>query len=89
MILTAEEVFLESSGLKNYSLNLYANGQKQHVIQFNEGVIFAYQTSNCCWKQNDKYQLEIIDLVETNDKCPSNSFRSSNRANKKINYYKF
>jgi hypothetical protein len=89
LISKAEEVFLESSGLKNYSLNLYANGEKQHIIQFNEGVIFAYQTSNCCWKQNDKYQLEIIDLVEGNDKCPNNSFRSSNRAKKKINYYKF
>jgi hypothetical protein len=89
LILTAEEVFLEPSGLKNYSLNLYANGKKQHVIQFNEGIVFAYQTSNCCWKQNDKYQLEIIDLVESNDKCPSNSYLSPNRAKKKINYYKF
>jgi hypothetical protein len=88
LINDAQEIFLETTGVKTYSLNLYKGKTLQKKIFFNEGVIFAYQTSNCCWKQNDKYQLEIIDLVERNDKCPSNSYRSSNRAKKKINYYK-
>lgn len=85
----AEELFLEGSGIKSYSLNTYKDGALQKVMKFNEGVIFAYQASNACWKQNDKYQLEIVDLVETNDKCPSYTYRSSKQAEKKIDYYKF
>ncbi|MFD2916850.1 hypothetical protein [Psychroserpens luteus] len=88
-ISNAEEIFLEPIGVKSYSLNIYKDGLLQEKIKFNEGVVFSYQTSYSCWKQNDKYQLEIIDLVEGNDKCPNGSFRSSNRAKKKINYYKF
>ncbi|TXE15321.1 hypothetical protein ES692_17230 [Psychroserpens burtonensis] len=87
-ITNAQEIFLEITGVKTYSLNLYKDNSLQKKIFFNEGVVFAYQSSSPCWKQNDKYQLEIIDLVETNDKCPNNSFRSSNRAKKKINYFK-
>ncbi|WP_028873147.1 hypothetical protein [Psychroserpens burtonensis] len=87
-ITNAQEIFLETSGVKTYSLNLYKDNSLQKKIFFNEGVVFAYQSSSPCWKQNDKYQLELIDLVEDNDKCPNNSFRSSNRAKKKINYFK-
>jgi len=87
-ITNAEEVFLERTGIKNYALNLYNNKELQQTILFTNGVIFAYKTSSCCWKQNSKYQLEIIDLAEGNTKCPSQSYRNAKRANKKINYYK-
>ncbi|MCD2260796.1 hypothetical protein [Psychroserpens luteolus] len=89
LLANAEEIFLEGSGIKSYSINSYSDGKLQHKLKFNTGVVFAYQTSSCCWKQNDKYQLEIVDLVENNDKCPNNTYRSSKRAEKKINYYKF
>jgi len=88
-ITKANEVFLENSGIKSYALHLYNNKELQQTINFKEGVVFAYQTSNACWKENDKYQLKIIDLVESNDKCPSKTYRASKRAKQKINYYKF
>jgi len=87
-VTNAEEVFLERTGIKNYALNLYNNKELQQTILFTNGVVFAYKTSSCCWKQNSKYQLEIIDLAEGNTKCPNQSYRSAKRANKKINYYK-
>jgi len=85
----ADEVYLEMVGKKSYSLKTYKNEKEQSSILFNQGIVFAYQTSNFCWKQNDKYQLEIVDLVEGNDKCPNRTYKSSKRAIKKIDYYDF
>ena len=84
----ADEVFLEVTGVKNYVLKAYKDNELQQTILFNEGIVFAYKTSSCCWKQNDKYQLEIIDLAEGNNKCPNQSYKSANRAKKEINYFK-
>lgn len=88
-IKNADEVFLEVSGVKNYVLKAYKNRELQQTIKFTDGVVFAYQTSNACWKEDEKYQMQIIDLVESNDKCPSTSYQSARRAKKKINYYNF
>lgn len=88
-ITTADEVFFETTGIKNYALKLYRDKTVKQTILFNDGVVFAYKTSSCCWKQNDKQQLKIVDLVEGNDKCPSNTYRFAKRANKKIDYFKF
>lgn len=88
-IANAQEVFLETTGVKTYSLNIYKDAVLQQKIGFNEAVVFAYQSSYCCWKQNDKYQVALIDLVEDNDNCPEGSFRTSSRAHKNVNYFKF
>lgn len=87
-LINAQELFLEPDGIDSYALKLYQNGALVKTIPFNEGVVFAYRTANCCWKQNDKYQLEIVDLVEGSEKCPYKSHLWSSRAKKKINYYK-
>lgn len=88
-IQNADEVFLSTYGVKNYVLKLYTNKKVVKTINFNDGVIFSYKTSNFCWKQDDKYRVQIIDIVESNKSCPKKSYRSAKRANKKINYYKF
>ena len=87
-IKNADEVFLQTSGIKNYVLKTYIDKELQQTIKFTDAVVFTFQTSNACWKQNDKYQLEIIDLVEGTDKCPDQSYKSAKRAKKKINYFK-
>lgn len=89
IIKKADEVFLETSGVKNYVLKTYIDKALQQTIKFTDGVVFAYQMSSACWKEDNKYQLQIIDLVESNDKCPSKSYLSAKRAKKKINYYNF
>ncbi|MFI1772551.1 hypothetical protein [Thalassobellus citreus] len=85
----AEEVYLETSGINNYVLKTYKDKKQQRIILFEEGVMFAYQTSNACWKENDAHQLQLVDLVESNDSCPSKASRSAKEKKKKINYNKF
>jgi hypothetical protein len=85
----AQEVFLEESGINSIALKLYNNSQLISTINFSEGVVFSYRTANVCWKENSKYQLEIVNLVEGDNSCPKQSYRSSKRAKKEINYYKF
>lgn len=85
----ANEVFLEASGLKSYSLKAYIKGELKISLEFNEGVVFAYQVSNFCWQENNKSQLEIVDIVESSEKCPNKTYKSAKRAKKKIDYYDF
>ncbi|NRA92308.1 MAG: hypothetical protein HRU26_06415 [Psychroserpens sp.] len=58
-------------------------------IYFNDGVVFTYRKARACWKENSRSQLEIIDLVEGDQKCPSGSYKVSSKAREKINFYKF
>ena len=85
----ATEVYLENEGVKSLALKIYNNTKVLRTINFNEGVVFGYRTSSCCWKENSKYQLEIIDLVEGDNSCPNQSYKSAKRAKKEVNYYKF
>lgn len=85
---TAQEVFLEHTGSK-YVLKTYNQNNEQQSIHLSEGVIFGYQTSNTCWKENHKRQLEIIDFVESNERCPLNSSRLARHAKKKQDYKNF
>ncbi|EGV42287.1 hypothetical protein BZARG_382 [Bizionia argentinensis JUB59] len=87
-ILKAEEVFLESAGLKSIALNLYNNKALVKSIHFNEGVVFAYRVSQFCWKENSKHQLEIVNLIEGITSCAKKTYKSAKRAKKEINYYK-
>ncbi len=88
-VIHADEVFLEPTGIKSYGLKLYTNKEYQQTINFKNSIIFGYQFSHCCWQENDKYQLEIVDLAEGHDDCPNGTTRYSKRAKKEINYYKF
>ena len=86
---TAQQVFLEYTGINTYVLKTYNNTKEQHSIHFSEGVVFGYQISNVCWKENKKRQLEIVDFVESDDRCPLNSYRMAKKAKKNINYKNF
>ena len=85
----AQEVFLEQTGVKNYVLKTYQNNKQQQSIHFNEGIVFGYQVSRACWKENNKHQFEIVDLVKKNEKCPRKTYRVPKGAKKNLNYYKF
>lgn len=88
-IADSDALFLEQDGEKKYLLRGYLEGQLKMSICFNEGVVFAYQASSFCWQENDKHQLDIVDIVESTDKCPNNSYKSAKRAKKKVDYFKF
>ncbi len=84
----AKSVFLVEENSKTYALQLHTNDNKIELIQFNIGIVFGYKTANCCWQENSKHQLNIVDLVSIYTDCPNRTYRSSNRAKKKINYFK-
>jgi hypothetical protein len=84
-ITKADAVFLVENGVKQYALQLYEKQVKTQIILFNQGVVFEYKTSNCCWQENKYHKLDIVDLVSDFNSCPSNTNRSAKRAEKKIN----
>lgn len=86
---SAQEVFLEPKGINNYVLKTYDHNNEQDSVSFKQGVVFGYQTSKACWKENKKHQLEIIDLVESDDRCPIDSYRQAKKAQQTLNNYKF
>lgn len=83
-IVHADAVFLVEKGLKTYVLQLYKAGVKTDIIQFNQGIVFAYKSSNCCWQENKRHQVDIVDLVTEFNSCPNKTYRSAKRAEKKI-----
>lgn len=87
-IANADAIFSIEENYKTYSLQLYKANKKFDEIQFNQGIIFEYQTSNCCWQENKRHQLDIVDLVKSYNNCPNKTYRYAYRAKKKINYYK-
>jgi len=83
----AESVFLVENGLKTYALQLYDNGKKTDKISFNKAVIFAYKTANCCWQEDNRRNLNIVDLVDPFNSCPNKTYRSANKAKKKVKLF--
>jgi hypothetical protein len=88
-ITEADALFLKQESHKTYVIKVYKNNQIVTSLSFNDGVVFAYQSSSFCWKENDRRQLEIVDLVESTDKCPNTTYRSAKRAKNKVDYFKF
>lgn len=88
-ILDADALFLEQELNKTFVLKAYKDNNVLDSFKFNEGVVFAYQASSFCWQEDDKFQLNIVDIVERTDKCPNSTYRSAKRAEKKIDYFKF
>lgn len=88
-ITKANAVFLIEKGIKNYALQLYSHGERTQLISFNQGILFAYKTEHCCWQENEKHQLSIVDLVSTFNNCPNKTYRSPIRVKKKMNQIKF
>ena len=90
----AKSVFLIEEFSKTYALQVQTEENKTKVIPFNQGVVFTYKSSNCCWQGKRRYQPTIVDVVSEFNNCPNGSFKSANKAKKKvaskknINYFK-
>lgn len=84
-VINADAVYLIEKSQKNYVLQLQQDSTKTKTLTFNQGVIFAYKGANCCWKENQRHQIDIVDLVTNFNSCPNKTYRSAQRAEKKIN----
>ena len=87
-LIVAEEVFLETNGVKSFALGLYTAGKKTQTLTFNEGIIFDYELSGFCWQENNKRKIQIVDMVDGRS-CPRKTYNAARKAKKRINYYKF
>lgn len=88
-LMNADEVFVEQIGVKAVGLKLYTDGRVTSTLNFNDGVVFAYRVASICWQENSKHQLDIVDLVEGDNGCPSQTYSSAKRAKKEVDYFKF
>ena len=88
LLQNASEVFLIQSSSKKFSLQLKSLDGKTQNLEFSDGVVFAYQMSSFCWKENDRHKLVIADIVSDSEGCPPNTHRKSHKAIQKDNYFK-
>jgi len=87
----AKSIFLIEHTPKTYALQLHLDNNIKEVLYFNDGVIFGYKTANCCWQENKRHHLDIVDLVSTYTNCPNKTYRVAKKASKskkKVNYFK-
>jgi len=84
----AAEVFLVQSISKKFSLQLVSLEGKKQTLELTTGVVFAYQTSGFCWKENNKRKLVIADIVNGSEGCPPNTYRKASKAVQEDDYFK-
>ncbi|WP_298507526.1 hypothetical protein [uncultured Kordia sp.] len=84
----AEEVFLVQSTSKKFSLQLVFLDGKKQILELSNSVVFAYQTSGFCWKENNRHKLVITDIVSGSEGCPPNTHRKASKAVQKDDYFK-
>jgi len=87
-ITNAESVFLIENNLKSYALGVFKNGKIVEYISFNKGIVFTYNSSNCCWQANNAHRINIVDIVAGKQNCPNKTYPSAKQAKRKINYFK-
>ncbi|GAB1856641.1 hypothetical protein MHTCC0001_14760 [Flavobacteriaceae bacterium MHTCC 0001] len=87
-MIDADAIFLTEKRSKNYVLEVHKAEGAIATIRLNQGIIFQYQVSNCCWQENARHDIEVADLVGTYTQCPKSTYRSSQRAKKRANHYK-
>lgn len=87
-LLTAEEVYLIQNRQKTLSLELRSGNRKTGQVEFSEGTIVNFQTSEFCWGQNERRRVVVFDLVPTGTQCSETSYKSVKKV-RKNNEFKF
>ncbi len=89
ILTNADALFLKQTNPKQFVIQTYKDGEPQETLGLGNAILFEYSTVNCCWKENDKHQIDIVDLVSVYNTCPNNTYRSSKKAERKISHLKF
>lgn len=84
----ASEVFLQQSSSKKFSIQLRDKEGNKNTFELSKGVVFAYQVSGFCWKENDKHDLIIADIANDAEGCPKETYRKASKAVQQEDYYK-
>jgi len=87
-LMRAEELYLVKNRETTLSIELRDKGAKKSTIEFSQGTIVSYNSSEFCWGQNKKNRLEIFDLVPIGSGCNNNLYKTAAKA-KVENEFKF
>lgn len=87
-ILAAEEIYLVQNRQKTLSLELRSGNKKTEQVEFSEGTITRFQTTEFCWGQNGRRKIVVFDLVPAGSNCSSPTYKSVKKVRKK-NEFKF
>ncbi|MCB4797231.1 hypothetical protein [Neotamlana laminarinivorans] len=84
----ADAVFLEMKAHKSIALQLYTENKTSHTIWLSQGVVFGFESLSCCWQQDQRHKLNIIDVISPFTNCPKSTYKSAIRAmdNTQISY---
>ncbi|HAV54333.1 MAG TPA: hypothetical protein DCX41_05290 [Aequorivita sp.] len=87
-IQSSDEIYLTQTKAKTLSLNLLKNNKIFNQIEFNDGKIVKFKTTEFCWGLNKRREPEIFDLVPEGTECSSDTYKSAKKVEKK-NEFKF
>ena len=85
---SSDEVYLVQSKAQTLSLSLLKNNKIFNQIDFNDGKIVKFKTSEFCWGLNKRREPEIFDLVPEGTECSGDTYKTAKKVERK-NEYKF
>lgn len=87
-IQSSDEVYLIQSKTKTLSLRLLKDNKIFNQIEFADGEIVKFKTTEFCWGLNKRREPEIFDLVPDGTECSGDTYKSAKKVEKK-NEFKF
>lgn len=88
LVQSSDEIYLTQSKAKTLSLSLLKNNKIFNQIEFTDGKIVKFKTSEFCWGLDKRRELEIFDLVPEGTECSGETYKSVKKVEKK-NEFKF
>lgn len=85
-ILKAQEYYLVQHKEKTLSIELRNENKTTRIIEFSEGIIVDYESSEFCWGTKKGYKVELIDLVEEGHRCNTEAYKSYKKAKRKSEF---
>lgn len=87
-IQSSDEVYLTQTKTKTLSLSLLKDNKIFNQIEFSDGKIVKFKTSEFCWGLNRRRESEIFDLVPEGTECGGDTYKTAKKVEKK-NEFKF
>lgn len=88
LVQSSDEIYLTQSKAKTLSLSLLKNNKIFNQIEFTDGKIVKFKTSEFCWGLDKRRELDIFDLVPEGTECSGETYKSVKKVEKK-NEFKF
>ena len=87
-IRASDELYLAQNKEKTLSIELRKDDKSIGDIEFVQGRIVNFHTSDFCWGLNKRREAVVFDIVPTGSSCSKETFKTAKKAEKK-NEFKF